>query len=333
MPTLPSLRFPGDGFDFRRPASRPPNQDIIDLTDDNIPAEALGQPQPSARPHQIRRVTRDPIDVDDESTRATVDSASLSPDLELLEVRSIRSRAASDAEPRRRQDLRQSRPRPDVRPPGPSHTENYPSTVGDWGAMRSRTAGRERGRHLVQQTARHFHQLLHSNNRTPPADFLLTHEGQNIILPGDLDFVTQGFRMGDVASVRPAQPALPTYDAPSAPRSGYTRSPKEGDVLVCPNCEEELGTGQDDCKRQVWVIKACGHVRQLFPVGFEYGLIQARSIAANAPRIDHLARRARLLASPRPSPLQDALLRVVPTPSPFLQLKRFFKYISDVHIN
>ena len=81
-----------------------------------------------------------------------------------------------------------------------------------------------------------------------------------MILPGELDFSTQGFLMGDVPRPPPPPPPPPTYDAPSPPRPGFTRSPAEDDVVVCPNCEEELGIGEDESKRQVWVIKSCGHV-------------------------------------------------------------------------
>lgn len=87
-------------------------------------------------------------------------------------------------------------------------------------------------------------------------------------MPGDLDFITQGFHMGDAPVSRQAQAPPPTYDAPPSPHAGFTRSPKEDDVLVCPNCEDELGLGEDDVKRQVWAVKACGHVR-LFSLSHE----------------------------------------------------------------
>ena len=201
------------------------------------------------------------IDLDEESTRATVDSLSQSPDLELLEVRSIRSQQGSDTEHRAPQQARY--PRSTLRPPGSSNTQNHPFSIGPaggWGALRQHAQGRERHQQLAQQTARQFHQLLHSSQPRPTADLLLRHDGREIILPGELDFVTQGFRMGDAAGPRQTQPPLPTYDAPSPPRPGFTRSPKEDEVLVCPNCGDELGLGKDDIKRQVWVIKACGHV-------------------------------------------------------------------------
>lgn len=266
MPNLPSFRFPGDGFDFRRPAPTVPipnARDIIDLTDDYSP-----EIQRHARPTN-RATHRNFIDVDEESTRANVDSSSQSPDLELLEVRSIRSQNTSDPEPRRREH---SRPRPILRPPGSSHTDNSPFTVGGWSGLRQHAQGHHRSNH---ETARRFHHLLHTNHPNPRHEMLLMHQGRDIILPGDLDFVTQGFQMGD-ATPRQPQPAPPTYDAPTPAREGFTRSPKEDDVLVCPNCEAELGTGKDDSKRQVWVIKACGHVRESRPL---------QAIAANSLQV------------------------------------------------
>jgi len=57
----------------------------------------------------------------------------------------------------------------------------------------------------------------------------------------------------------PGLPA-PTYDPVSDPRDGFTRSPGEDDVLVCPRCDQELCSGVSDEKQQAWVVKACGHV-------------------------------------------------------------------------
>lgn len=55
-------------------------------------------------------------------------------------------------------------------------------------------------------------------------------------------------------------PPPETYKAPSPPPEGFTRNVKEDEVVVCPNCDEELGTG-NETKQQIWVVKKCGHVR------------------------------------------------------------------------
>ena len=64
-----------------------------------------------------------------------------------------------------------------------------------------------------------------------------------------------GFDMGDRADT-----ASPPIVPPCAAPEGFTRSPAEGDDLICPNCEEELCKGDSDLKKQVWIAKACGHV-------------------------------------------------------------------------
>ncbi|TKA63673.1 hypothetical protein B0A49_09059 [Cryomyces minteri] len=58
-----------------------------------------------------------------------------------------------------------------------------------------------------------------------------------------------------------ARPPSPKYSPPPPAPEGFTRSPQEDDVLVCPNCGDELCTGESDIKRQAWLLKGCGHVR------------------------------------------------------------------------
>jgi hypothetical protein len=53
---------------------------------------------------------------------------------------------------------------------------------------------------------------------------------------------------------------LPKFDPPPAPRAGFTRAPRPADLLVCPNCDDELSVGDSERKRAVWVVKSCGHV-------------------------------------------------------------------------
>ncbi|KAI4148130.1 MAG: hypothetical protein LQ340_005228, partial [Diploschistes diacapsis] len=82
------------------------------------------------------------------------------------------------------------------------------------------------------------------------------HQGRNFNHP-DLNFETVAFDLGG-NDQPPAAPARPIYTAPSPPVEGFTRSPAEDDVVICPNCDCELGQG-DELKRQLWVIKSCGH--------------------------------------------------------------------------
>ena len=90
----------------------------------------------------------------------------------------------------------------------------------------------------------------------------------------DMGVGMQGFNLDNPS--RPVQqPRLPTYEAPPPARSGYTRDLKEEDILVCPNCDDELGVGEEEMKRQVWVIKGCGHVS-------EYHLMRVSSVLTQA---------------------------------------------------
>jgi hypothetical protein len=77
-------------------------------------------------------------------------------------------------------------------------------------------------------------------------------------LPTGMDYSVQGFHLGFANSQEREE--TPTYDAPAAAPEGFTRSPQEGDVLVCPNCDDELCVGDDDKKKQVWIVRGCGHV-------------------------------------------------------------------------
>jgi hypothetical protein len=68
----------------------------------------------------------------------------------------------------------------------------------------------------------------------------------------------------------------PLYEAPSAAKEGFTRSPTENDIIICPACEQELVAKNDEDQTAVkksktqnkkdraehpfWVVKTCGHV-------------------------------------------------------------------------
>jgi len=71
-----------------------------------------------------------------------------------------------------------------------------------------------------------------------------------------MDYVTPAWGMGYAGGNEPTQPQ---YEPPVAAATGFTRSPKEDEVVVCPNCGDELAVGDSDDKQEVWVIKKCGH--------------------------------------------------------------------------
>jgi hypothetical protein len=86
------------------------------------------------------------------------------------------------------------------------------------------------------------------------------------------------------AFARPQQPRKPDHEPPPEAKKGFTRSPTEEDVIVCPGCEEELVAkkGEDDQplpkkssrapsrkdreEHPFWVLKDCGHVCCCFKI-------------------------------------------------------------------
>ena len=90
-------------------------------------------------------------------------------------------------------------------------------------------------------------------------------------MPGIMDYAMTGFDLGIVGG----QPPTPKYTPPLPADKGFTRSPEEDEVVVCPNCGDELAMGDSEVKQEVWVIKACGHVSvQTQYAGIDLRLIQ-----------------------------------------------------------
>nr|OQO23805.1 hypothetical protein B0A51_08163 [Rachicladosporium sp. CCFEE 5018] len=73
-------------------------------------------------------------------------------------------------------------------------------------------------------------------------------------MPGMMDYGNAAFDLG----LQPRQPS-PTYEAPKQAEKGFTMSPGEEEIVVCPNCGDELAVAGDGEKGQVWVIRGCGH--------------------------------------------------------------------------
>ena len=75
-----------------------------------------------------------------------------------------------------------------------------------------------------------------------------------------LNYEAQGFELiGAAHTSPPPRPSSP-YKAPRTSAPGFTRKVEEDDIVVCPHCGDELGTGDGDLKQQIWVVKQCGHV-------------------------------------------------------------------------
>lgn len=79
-------------------------------------------------------------------------------------------------------------------------------------------------------------------------------------LPGIMDYGAAAFDLGLPGGHRPP---TPKYSPPASPGPGFTRSPEEDEVVVCPNCGDELAMGDGDTKQEVWIVKSCGHVSLL----------------------------------------------------------------------
>lgn len=262
------------------------SQDVIDLTDepDNPPLSRNAH-NSTAFPQALRlsqppRFQHDTIDIEDDDNRSVQGPRGSSPEIQLLYSRSIPQEA--------RQQRRQPGDAPyarhllaDAGRNGRFAEASRVPPYSTWDDLRNmvRTATGDIGRSATQalddeaNIRRHFG-LVRTNHlrRTPRVgepldleddfsdaeDLFLDQPGHSFAPPpAHLNFVHTGFQI-EPPQQRPPPP--PTYDAPPPPRKGFTRSPKEDDMLVCPNCEEEVGVGKDEIKRQVWVVKSCGHV-------------------------------------------------------------------------
>lgn len=278
---LPSLRYPGDGLDCRRPVMSVPTQEIIDLTDDlSSPRGSRMYPfspyVPPPNPRPPRRI-RDVISIDDidDPVRMEPNNAeSGSPEVEVLFARS-RFPSARLRPPPTNPQVQRNIPRVGT-PVVDLEADNveemaYENNIAD-GRNRfpqAFHAAMPMAQDNIRREFARFRDLYRGTRQQLPHGHLFHRESDQVDdvmfmaavpqleLPGNLDFIRQGFAMGPGPQ---PQPPPPTYDPPCPPRVGYSRSPKEDDVLVCPNCEDELGVGDGDVKKQVWVAKKCGHV-------------------------------------------------------------------------
>ncbi|EMC98385.1 hypothetical protein BAUCODRAFT_138136 [Baudoinia panamericana UAMH 10762] len=107
---------------------------------------------------------------------------------------------------------------------------------------------------------RHLDHLRRHQYR-PAHDRLAVHQHGRNAAPGvmaiNMDYGAAAFDLG-YGVPAPERPASP-YVAPEKPEKGFTRNPGEEDVVVCPNCGDELAVSEDEVKQQVWIVKTCGH--------------------------------------------------------------------------
>jgi hypothetical protein len=114
-----------------------------------------------------------------------------------------------------------------------------------------------------------FNHQVHHHGQDPGGQ-VAVHFGQWLgapqVMPGNLDYQRHAF-----------DDRKPDHVAPLPPKHGFTRSPTEGDVVICPSCEEELihrkdaeevvvkkggkaPTRKEREEHPFWVLKDCGHV-------------------------------------------------------------------------
>ncbi|PGH27670.1 hypothetical protein AJ80_00685 [Polytolypa hystricis UAMH7299] len=281
LPPLPHMRFPGDGFDFRRPIMSTPHgreasasrqEDVIDLTNEPDhsplpPQQSTQRSRPTRPPRFGRNIMAEDI-VDLEDTDSMQNHAPSSPEVQFL---GSTSRAPDPSRPQSSTRQRHQERLPHVGIAGsslydmlqrlrhealPVYREERPREYNAFRDREQATTTRRR-RPMPFPLPLSFPQALDTFilGETPDQGIDLTIDLDNDnMVPVQLDYTTTGF--GSDVRRRPASPA---YEPPPAAPEGFTRTVKEDEMVVCPNCDHELGTGED-IRSQIWVAKPCGHV-------------------------------------------------------------------------
>ncbi len=252
------------------------SQTIIDLTDDtgepnmgDMNARYMQRPPHLGRSDAL--ALEDIIDL----TNDLVDD-----DLEIIDVRGVPNAQQAPQLHNRNRQLPHPRPRlrlgrdgsppmfvpehlPDPRPMHRDRGEPAPRDI-----LRNNPIGR-----LVGLAG----QVGNLANLMPPwgpqerFSFFVVGNG-NQPMPDHLDYAAHAF-------ARPRQQPKPQHQPPPPAKPGFTRSPKEDDVAICPGCMKELVADKgneepvaikkpngkapnkkDREEHHFWVVKECGHV-------------------------------------------------------------------------
>jgi hypothetical protein len=249
------------------PAHRPQRENVIDLTSEpDIPLtesshrrDELRTNRPSRPPRFGRDIMVNVVDLDEEPTVLS-DVQPSSPEVQFL---------GSSVRPSDGPQVQSNAMR------SPAGTLSFRGAnlfdmfrrIGQTGA----TSAFMRGEETIRQEV-----ALRTRNREfarsfPPMEPLWIDappgEASNLPIELDeqLDYRATGFGTADVRR------AVHPYQPPSPPPEGFTRIAKEDEIVVCPNCDHELGTGNDPIKRQIWVAKPCGHVGSSISSLFSHG--------------------------------------------------------------
>lgn len=252
LPPFPPMRFPSDGYDFRRPvmsSHSPPVEEIIDLTNEPDTPQRLHPSRYRTSSHRPRHraprfgrnIMTDIVDLEEDSNQAyneTTQGSRGSPEVQFVRA-TVRSPAPISPRPIHRNF-------PDIL----NYLRYGPPTV---------PASRIQQSDAFRQGATRQTRLLNWNNVPNLDPWLMVSdetEGDLPLLPTEvLQFPFPGVVIHN-GSGRSSS----SYKPPTPPPAGFTRSVEEDDEVVCPNCDRELGIGEDD-RQQIWVSKQCGHVR------------------------------------------------------------------------
>ena len=241
---------------------------VIDLTADDAGPSATdtqNSRRGTTRAQRPPRFAREIIDLVDEDAHPTVVTQSESPEIQFISSRRLatprRQDSNSDAQGNSDQDDVEfvgANPLPADRRRGHRLENMMVGVIEDMMLD-------ERQNHFAHLRARIARAV---NNGPPPiipprVGGTIRRAGQIHVgfIPPTMDFEMVGFDLGLGAG--PVGPP-PTYDKPETAPDGFTRSPSEEDAIICPNCKEELCLGGSDLKKQVWIVKACGHVRLFY---------------------------------------------------------------------
>lgn len=286
LPHIRQMRLPG--YDYRRPimstgiASRnsplpchpphprqtaPPQDDVIDLTEESDQPATQAPGHTPRHPRFGRDIMADVVDLESGEHQPAPNS---SPEVQFMGASSL------PRSPQLPQPIE-----PEVQGSAGlglgSNDEIFPHprpNNRDLFAILRRSRSRGRGEHPMAREIRlrnrHFAPIFHQDFGglwlgTPPQNL-----GVDLTLDIDEEEpvqVTYARPMAppatQPASTTSATTTSPVYTAPAAAPEGFVRNPDN--ITVCPNCDAELGTGDDPARRQIWVSKPCGHVRQHFP--------------------------------------------------------------------
>ncbi|CZR57222.1 uncharacterized protein PAC_07111 [Phialocephala subalpina] len=234
------------------------SQTIIDLTDDDGPAVPRNNTgNRASRPPQLGRSDavslRDLVDLTTEDEEDIIFTGERQlPPRPQSRVRPAPPRAASPP-----LFVGQDRPQADRPPPGrPAHAHHVhrvfaaPNAIGFVSGAINHIGNAAHA--LLRQ------QIFHEANL-----HMLAHDQ---VMPGAMNYQVAAFAE-----------RKPDHIAPPGVPEGFTRSPTDADVVVCPSCEEELihhkdvegpavkkggkaPSRKDMEEHPFWVVKECGHV-------------------------------------------------------------------------